>query len=483
MSNLSDRIAFAWAILTGSNRKAVATMLETWKEGKPTYSETNFANMVKEGWRRNELIFACISKTANTAAQVGLRVTRNSGKDLLEHPLKKLIQRPNPYMSEFDLWAAVIIYQKLAGRAVFEKVRSRGGQVVELWPLRPDYLKPIGSSKKMISGYEYSPPGVEKIILAPEDVLDFKLFDPLNQYNPWPPVAVAARVGDVDNAATDYIKLFFEKGGVPPGLLKTVQKLQDTHVADIRRRWRERYGGFSHWLEPAVLDMDAEYQKIGYSFDEMGFDVLDARNEARICLVLDVPPIIVGAKIGLDRGTYSNYKEARLSWWEDTLLALYANFLDVVQNQLAPDFGSALCDWDFSRVKAFHDQVTATWTRAKDALLAGAITVNEFREEVGKGTIGPAGDVFLRPRGQQFVSLMGEVLNPPPAPMLPVSTGREDDEDQDEGDAKDTEQPGGKSVKSSAPDDDKRRRWEQKIQKVMAEYFDAQLGRIREAVG
>jgi HK97 family phage portal protein len=476
-----ERASLAWSILTGRNRKTVATLLETWKEGKPTYSEVSFVNMVKEGWRRNELIFACISKTANTAAQVGLQVTNQAGKALPNHPLKKLIQRPNPYMSEFDFWAAVIIYQKLAGRAVFEKVRSRAGQVVELWPLRPDYLSPIPSSKKMIAAYEYEPPGVGKITLAPEDVLDFKLFDPLNQYNPWPPVAVAARVGDVDNAATDYIKLFFEKGGVPPGLLKTVQKLQDANVADIRRRWRERYGGYAHWLEPAVLDMDAEYQKIGYSFDEMGFDVLDARNEARICQVLDTPPIIVGAKIGLDRSTYSNYKEARLAWWEDTLLALYASFLDVAQNQIVPDFGeNALVDWDFSRVKAFQDQTNAAWQRAKEALLAGGITVNEYRELIGKENIGPAGDVFLRGNTLQFVSLEGEVLNQPiTTGVETLSSGDEEDED----DSEDTEQPGGKSTKAVAPDDDQRRTWERKIEKAMTGYFDAQIGRIRETVG
>ena len=469
--SLGDRLSLAWAVLTGSQQKAVATLLETWKEGKPTYSETNFVNMVKEGWRRNELIFSCISKTANTAAQVGLQITNKAGKVQPDHPLKQLIQRPNPYMSEFDFWSAVIIYQKLAGRAVFEKVRSRGGQVVELWPLRPDYLKPIASSTKMIAGYEYEPPGVGKIVLAPEDVVDFKLFDPLNQYNPWPPVAVAGRVGDVDNAVTDYIRLFFEKGGVPPGLLKTSQKLQDVHVADIRRRWRDRYGGYSHWLEPAVLDMDAEYQKIGYSFAEMGLDILDSRNEARICQVLDVPPIIVGAKVGLDRGTYSNYEQARLAWWEDTLLALYANFLDTVQNQIVPDFPGAIASWDFSQVKAFQGQIDSLWTRAREALLAGSITVNEYRTMIGLPVI-PSGDVFLRQRGVQFVSLDGEVLNPAVS-LLPPAV-----------DTEDTEQSGGKSFKATAPeDDDTRRKWEKKIEKAMTGYFSDQLERIRERAG
>lgn len=409
---LRQRLGMAWLAFTARGEKQIATMVPTWKEGRPTYPESSFANNVKYGWRRNELIFSCISKTANTASQVELVVqNKKDGEQLLDHPLKQLIQRPNPYMSEFDFWAAVIIYQKLAGRAVFEKERSRGGQVVRLWPLRPDWLKPLPSSKRVVSGYEYSPPGIDPATLKPQDVLDFKLFDPVNMYHSWPPVSVAARVGDVDNTATDYIKLFFEKGGVPPGLLKTVQKLNDAAVADIRRRWKERYGGYEHWIEPAVLDSDAEYQKIGFNFSEMGLDVLDGRDEARICMVLDVPPIIVGAKVGLERATYSNYKEARQAWWEDSLIPLYASQNDVIANQLSPEFGDDMITvWDFSKVPALQEERNSRWTRAVEALQVGGITVNEFREEIGLPNIGSRGDVFLRPMTILETSSGGKAL-------------------------------------------------------------------------
>ena len=71
------------------------------------------------------------------------------------------------------------------------------------------------------------------------------------------------------------------------------QHLSEAQVELIRKRWRERYGGSENWLEPAVLDADAKYEKTGLSFEEMGFETLDDRNEARICMVFNVPPIIV----------------------------------------------------------------------------------------------------------------------------------------------------------------------------------------------
>lgn len=396
--NLKTRLAN----ITGSRPQAVeekvaASLMATWETQQASYLAPSFENMVKHGWRKNELIFACVNKTANTAAQVELGVTRGEGEFDDNAPLKQLIRNPNKHMTEFDFWASVIIFTKLAGRAIYEKERNNGGDVIALWPLRPDWVRIVPKSQTEIAEYRYQPPGVTEFgRLDPSDVLDFKVFDPLGLFQNWPPAAVANRVGAIDNATTDYIKIFYDKGGVPPGLLKTRQRLIDAQVDIIQRRWQQRYGGYEKWTVPAVLDADAEYQKIGLSFTEMGFDVLDSRNESRICMILDVPPILVGAKIGLDRATYANYKEARGAWWEDSLMPLYMSYQDTIETQLAPEFGDVATAWNFSRVAAFQEAREARWRRATEALRVGGITVNEFCNEVGLPGKGPAGDVYLR---------------------------------------------------------------------------------------
>ena len=458
-------------------------MVPTWKDGQPTYPEASFENMVRYGWRRNELIFACISKTAATASFIALEVKSND-KALDNHPLRQLLQRPNPFMDEYDLWYAVVVYQKLAGGAYFEKERDRAGRTVALWPLRPDWVRPIRSQATFIGGYEYAVPGEPVITLRAEDVLDFKLFDPLNMYRGYPPAAVAGRVGDVDNATTDYLKLFMEKGGMPPGLLKTKQKLIDTEIADIRRRWGERYGGHQHWMEPAVLDSDAEYQQVGLSFKDMGFDVLDARSEARICMIMGIPPILVGAKIGLDRATYSNYSEARQAWWEDTLTPLYHNFESVINNDLAPEFGDGLtCEFDFSDVPAFREQTDALYGRANEGITRGYLTINEAREIVGLDPIGEPGERFLRPNTATEVDMSGERVN---APVVPEPAQDEPDADtpDDEPDEDDEKAWGDIDYKAlpAAPDDDERREFEGKLRARLEDYFEGQRDRIAAAV-
>ena len=163
----SDRIRLAWNI--AFNSKARALLAPTWQDNQPVYNETSFENLVRHGWRKNELIFACVSKTAATASFVQLKVKDSRDKDLDDHPLRRLIARPNPFMDEYDFWYSVVVYQKLAGGAYFEKERDRAGRTVRLWPLRPDWLKPVRSQSLFISGYEYAVPGQSPVTMRAED--------------------------------------------------------------------------------------------------------------------------------------------------------------------------------------------------------------------------------------------------------------------------------------------------------------------------
>lgn len=445
--NLAQRISAALRAFRGA--KVAYEVMPTWAGGQASYPPANYENNARYGYRRNELIYACIAKKASTASLPKLRVYDSQGQELPDHPLRALITRPNPYMTEKDLWAATIITLDLAGVAYWEKVRDRTGRVVQLWPLRPDRVTPKrAEGSALIGGYEYRVPGVgDPIVLDARDVLDFRLYDPLDMYGGLAPVAVAARVGDVDNATTDFLKEFFERAAVPPGLLKFKELITEAEREAVRAKWRQIYGGSSNWLDVAVLDQDVEYQRLGFTFSELEFGSLDARSEARICMVLRVPPILVGAKVGLDRATYSNYVEARRAWWEDDLLPLYGHLGDEVAEDLASEYGDVKLEWDFSAVPALREDRSARWDRAVRAWSSGLVTRNEARAELGLGAVGD-GDIFIVP-----LSVMTEPAELA-AKVLEYKAAR------------------------NAPDDDERRRRERLLQRDLEAYFAAQMKRV-----
>jgi len=377
--------------------KIVTSIQPLWMN-HATYSSAEFESLVKNVYFVNELVYSCIHKTASTAAQISLLVcNRKTGEPLPTHPLKQLIQKPNAFMSEFDLWYAVTSFLLLAGMAAFEKERDRLGRVVALWALRPDYLEPVIQNRTEVVAYKYRMPMSQEVLLDSKDVVVFRVWDLLGRFSSVSPARMALRVAQVDSDLTDLIKVVFQEGGSPMGVIKTKQRLREEQVLELRTRWRQRYGGWRNWIEPAVLDSDAEYQRIGFSFEELQAESLNDRLESRICMIFGIPPIVLGSKFGLDRSTYANYESAKRSWWEDQLVPMYENYLDVIQNQLANEFADDVeVVWDFSHVPALAENQKSKMEISLEALKAGAITVNEFRDALGLKRL-EDGDIVLRP--------------------------------------------------------------------------------------
>lgn len=383
------------------SRDVYSSFVESWNT-MPIWTSRDYRTNLNKRYTLNELIYACVTLNSMTSSQVQMRVKdRKTGMYNEEHPLRKLIQNPNPFMSEADLWETVIMLQLLAGRAVLEKERNNAGEVIGLWPLRPDWLSVVPSKKDIIAGFLFGPPGHEKDFIPYRDTIDMPLRNPGSPIVPFftlAPVTVAARVVDVDSQVTDYIKLFFERGGIPPGILKTRQKLIESQVEVLRRRWRERYGGYQNWTEPAILDSDAEYQRLGSTFEEMGFIILDRRNESRICMILQIPPIVVGAYAGLELGSYDNYLTARKAWWEDANVPRFERMLNRVQIEMSYEYSdNPMVMWDYSKVEALRENREVVWRLAADAFRTGGITKNMYLQEIGYSPIGPQGDIFLHP--------------------------------------------------------------------------------------
>lgn len=385
------------------DEKQIST-INTFQRGQPQFMETSYTNMVEFGYRRNELIYTCIARTAMSAGQVGIKqIDKTTKKEKENTPLIKLMKNPtgnsglNADWDLYDFLFSIVVYQDLAGWAVYEKERSAAGMVVALHPLRPDWVGQIADTDL----FEFTVPGQRPITIPRSELLIIKDFDPLNMFTSWPKVAVASRSGDVDNEVTKYLKLFFQEGGVPAGLLKTNLKLKDAQIEEIRERWQNRYGGSKKWnAAPAVLDSNAEYQRTGSTFDEMQFSSVDSRDEARICMAFFMPPIIVGAQVGLERATYSNYDEARRSWWQDILISRWTDIFSALTQQLAADFGDDLLVPDFSNVLALQDEKDNFIQRVTEAYKAAGVTRNEYRKALNSvgadlEDLGPSGEVFI----------------------------------------------------------------------------------------
>jgi HK97 family phage portal protein len=396
-----------WDTLIGRNKpkaktETYASVYPLYEQQTPQYPLPNPYPMIRQGYKLNELVFACVNKRMTVTSEPPMRVYRDNGdsrEEISDHPLRALLRRPNERMSERDFWSATMAYLLIAGFAAWEIELNNAGEPIALWPMRPDWCSFYRGDGRPLRAVRYQPYGLPPVDIPIEKVLLFQLFDPeFPMLRGYGPTATALRMMGVDNNATDFLKVFFQRGTKLAGLLKTAQTLGDTEAQRIKERWRDTHGGVENWGDIAVLGNGAEFQSIQMNFRDMEFPELDARSEGRICMLFKTPPILIGAKIGLDRSTFSNFGEARSAFYEDPIMPDWAMLSAAVEMQLMPYYGEdpdIECAFDTSKVKALQEDQTAIWTRATTAAQTGVITRDEAREQLGLDPIDKGESVFL----------------------------------------------------------------------------------------
>jgi HK97 family phage portal protein len=391
-------------LATFDTRDSLGATIAPWQHNTPIWPQRNPATYVTEGWAKAPVVFACVSSLADATATAPIRVIEDAGGGQMEpvddHELTMLLNDPNPGMSQSEFVSAVVVNAALTGFCVIEKERRRNGEVMGLWPLRSDWIRPIPRSQSA-PAWEYRIPGHDRpYVLEPEDVIvHTHAPDPNGGYTGTAPMAVALRELGIENASTDFLKAFFDRGALPVyGIIpKHAPRSQEEGDA-IMERLVDRYGGAINSARPMLLTGIESIEKLGMNFDEMAYPQLRALAETHICTAFRVPPILIGIQAGLDKSTYSNYEQARRNYYEDVITPLWNRLDGALTRGLIPEFdtGRLQLEFDTSKVTALRDDENETWQRSTAALQAGGITVNDFRRGVGLSPL-TSGDVLYVP--------------------------------------------------------------------------------------
>jgi HK97 family phage portal protein len=350
------------------------------RQGSPVWASGNFEDYALEGFQRNSLIYSAIMFKVRAQMAAPLRAYEgdvDSPTPLkASHPLAQLLARPNLYMSWPEFQGINTVYLNLAGETFIALLRPRmGGMVERMLPLRPDRCFPIPDSKGGLKGYFYCPENVNPangIPIAVEDMIHVKLPNPLDPLEGLgrglSPLASLAYSASVDNMITEFLYGFFKTGAMPTGILRFNVPLQAEEADRIKERWHELHGGYEKWSDVAVLDNAGEYQRVGLTFEEMGFLGIDERNESRILGPFGVPPILIGSRMGMLHSTYSNYEQARKAFWEDTFKPELSMYELEYKYYLQGDGGEFVA-FDYSDVPALQKDVipaVAAWAQMVD---------------------------------------------------------------------------------------------------------------------
>jgi len=367
--------------------------------GRPEWTDRNFQNFVDEGYKKNAAIFACVQAVAIAGSTPPLTFTKWVGDErepYLDHPMQGLLDKPNTLHSQTAWMRVMVTHYALDGNVYLHLWRNNAGEVVEMWPLRPDRVAPIPSAEIAVAGYEYKVNG-HTTYIPPEDMIHIMYPSPDKLLVGVSPLTSAVRMANTDNEATDCMKALLENPALPGGTLETDATLD----ADVRDRlltqFRERYSGDKRGMTP-LLEGGIRYNPTMMTPKDLEMGPLRELTESRICAAFGVPAEIIGLYVGMLHKTYNNVAEAKAWFWDSTIYPLCTLFADELTRGLAAPLGDEFeIIFDLTETPGFLVQRIENREFAFKGIAAGILTRNEARTQMGLPPVDDkVGDVFLQ---------------------------------------------------------------------------------------
>lgn len=382
--------------------------------GNPVPSPRNFAAYSNEGYAKNVTVYRCIQIIAKACAGIEweLYKKRNGAKDveIEQHPILDLLKRPNPTQAQAAFIESVVAYYMLTGNTYLEAFRLGNQPPLELWTVRPDGIKIIPDNRGYPAKYTFTANSVTKTwdvdpVTLRGNLLQIKTFNPNDIWFGMSPLSAGMMSLDQNNHAAKWNLATLQNSAVPSGVLQiksTDQNPDGTLTEEQFDRLKSEldgsYTGFRNAGRPIVLEGNMEWKQVSLSPKDMEFIQNKNVTAMDICQVFGVPPEM----LGLGQKTFNNYKEARKSFYQETVLPIMDVIASELNAWLVPMFDktNSIClEYDKDDIEALQIDRKEKFDMVNNA---SYLTQNEKREATGYEPK-EGWDVFLI--GNQFYNM------------------------------------------------------------------------------
>jgi HK97 family phage portal protein len=300
----------------------------------------------------------------------------------LHHPLRRLLARPNPWMTSWELWYQTTVSLELTGNSywyVFDDA--------ELYPLPTPWVAIVPDERTFVREYRVTAPGRAPESIGPDRIVHLKYPNPLDPHYGLSPLQALALTVD---ANTELLKARYQtfRAGPRPGIvLQTGQMLGDATLRRLEESIRERFSGRDNWHRPLVLEQGLTASPWTLSPAEMDFLNASRMTRDEIFALFRVPLPVAGIveNVGLGSDIWAG---ARAIFCEGTVQPK----LELIGQALTRDLGRRFGD---DVVISFPDCSPRTLDRQRQQdesdVKLGLRTVDEVRAGRGLGPISDRG--------------------------------------------------------------------------------------------
>lgn len=388
---------------------------------------------------RNSIVIAVVGWIARNFPEAPVRIRRalpDGGSEVITPGptgpgyMLRLLERPNKYFSGVLQWMATIVDVYTTGNGYWLKIRAGKGafpdRVVELWWIPARMLRPAWpeDGSVFISGYWYKVDGRDYWV-EERDVVHFRDgIDPNNPRLGLSKLASLFREIYTDDEAANFTAVLMTNLGVPGVIIAPANGTGNvrTDPETVKSAYMEKFGGDKRG-EPLVLTSPTDVHVLSWSPDQMNLKDLRRVPEERITAVVGISAMVVGLGAGLDRSTFTNMGDAKLSAYQEAVVPLQRLIAAELEVQLLTDFADIDVDpldvdFDISKASAMQAALDAIWKRLESSATKGLITRAAFKRGTGQ-PVADEDEVYILPNNYSVVP----VGQAPPVAVVPRQAG------------------------------------------------------------
>lgn len=262
-------------------------------------------------------VYACVNLISNHVGTINTHLFRRKGRGkerATEHPLYNLMRwQPNPEMTAMDFKKVMQSYRDLWGNAYAEIVRSRRGDIRELWPIPPGRVE----KKRHDNGklyYVVKNPDNEDVVLPEWGVFHLRGLGTGVQGCRFMDLARSAI--SLAMAAEDYGSKFFENGAAASGIMEFEAKLSDEAFERFKTSFNEAYSGLSNAHRVLFAEQGNKFHQLTIPNDNAQFIESRKFQIEEVARLFGVPLHKIAM---LDKATNNNIEHQGIEYVQDCL--------------------------------------------------------------------------------------------------------------------------------------------------------------------
>ncbi len=306
-----------WSRLANAVRgKSAGSMSidEWWSEFGPTSVSAAGMSVTQLTALQVSTVQACVSIRAEDFAKMPAHVYKllaNGGRQIQSnHPLERVLQRPNSYQSRFEFIEQMQIAQLLRGNAYAVILRDGRGQPTALIPVNPDrvwiFEAPGGEVFYQVARRGLHEDAVLKsmpMMIPAEDILHLRWFALDNSLYGASRIGLAREAIGLALSQQELAGRLSANNTNLGGVLTTDQKLTEEAARRLAKAWKERKQGLKNAGDTAVLEQGLKWQPMGMSARDAEFIASRNMQVQEIARLYRMPLYKLGV---IERGTVAD---------------------------------------------------------------------------------------------------------------------------------------------------------------------------------